>query len=379
MQELTAEMEERRKKVESGGGAERIEDQHRKGKLTARERLQALLDPGSFVETGVFVEHRNEGMMEGVDAPGEGVVTGYGKIDGRQVFVFSQDFTVMGGSLGERHAAKICQIMDLAVHTGCPIIGLNDSAGARIQEGVDSLSGYGQVFYRNAIYSGVVPQLSVIMGPCAGGAVYSPAITDFTIMVDHTSYMFITGPDVVKAVTGEEVTFEDLGGAGVHNRKSGVAHFLAGSDSEALALVRRLFGFLPQNAREKPPVVPCTDPISRSEQRLLEIVHPDQKRAYPMDEVIRSVVDDGDFLEVHALFARNIITGLARLAGRPVGIVANQPRILAGTITIDAANKAARFIRTCDAFNIPLVTFVDVTGFMPGTAQEHGGIIRHGA
>jgi acetyl-CoA carboxylase carboxyltransferase component len=379
MNELLADLEERRKRVRQAGGPERVAKQHAGGKLTARERIDRLVDTGSFVETDVFVEHRGGGLMEGVDAPGEGVVTGYGRVNGRQVFVFSQDFTVMGGSLGKMHAQKICKVMDLAVSTGHPIVGLNDSAGARIQEGVDSLSGYGEVFRRNAVYSGAVPQISAILGPCAGGAVYSPALTDFTLMVQGTSYMFITGPDVIKAVTKEEVTFEELGGADVHAKRSGVAQWVCPDDAECLATVRRLLAYLPDSARSAPPVVETADPWDREAPELLSIVHPDQRRTYPMADVVRAVVDEGEFLEVHEHFARNIIVGLARLAGRTVGVIANNPKHLAGTLTIDASDKAARFIRTCDCFGIPLVTFVDVTGFLPGVNQEHGGIIRHGA
>lgn len=379
MEELIAEMEERRKQVQLGGGPERIEKQHKQGKLTARERVEKLLDPDSFVELGTFVEHIETEMMKGVKAPGEGVVTGYGKIDGRTVFVFSQDFTVLGGSLGKMHGLKIAQTMDMAARVGAPIIGLNDSAGARIQEGVDSLSGYGEVFYRNSIYSGVVPQISAILGPCAGGAVYSPAITDFVLMSERSSYMFITGPEVIKTVTREEVSFAELGGAEVHAAKSGVAHLVGKDDEEVLALVRKILGFLPSSAREKPPKKPTDDPADRPAPELLDMVNPDPRRPYNMHQVIQSLVDDGDFLEIHPAFARNIIVGLARFGGQPVGIVANNPRFMAGALDIDAADKAARFIRTMDAFNLPIVTFVDVTGFFPGVAQEHGGIIRHGA
>jgi methylmalonyl-CoA decarboxylase subunit alpha len=375
MNELTAEMEERRKRIARGGGEERIARQHDAGKMTARERLDALLDEGSFVEIGAFVEP----LHDGFDAPGEGVVTGYGTIAGRTVFVFSQDFTVQGGSLGKMHARKICRVMDLAVENGCPIVGLNDSAGARIQEGVDALSGYGEVFYRNAIYSGVVPQLSAILGPCAGGAVYSPALTDFVLMARDTSYMFITGPDVIRSVTKEDVSLADLGGAAVHARRSGVAHLVADDDAAVLAMLRALLAFLPQNAKESPPVRPTRDPDTRETPELASVVHPDQRRPYAMHDVIAAVVDDHRFFETQGEFARNIVTGFAHLGGGAVGIVANNPRHLAGTLTIDASDKAARFIRTCDAFNVPIVTFVDVTGFLPGVAQEHGGIIRHGA
>ncbi|CAA9572486.1 MAG: Acetyl-coenzyme A carboxyl transferase alpha chain / Acetyl-coenzyme A carboxyl transferase beta chain; Propionyl-CoA carboxylase beta chain [uncultured Truepera sp.] len=379
MNELTAEMEERRKAVHRGGGAARQKKQRDAGKLTARERVTALLDEDSFVELGVFTEHAGFEMMRGLDAPGEGVVTGYGTISGRTVFVFSQDFTVLGGSLGKMHAQKIAKVMDLAVKTGAPIIGLNDSAGARIQEGVDSLSGYGEVFYRNAVYSGVVPQISAILGPCAGGAVYSPALTDFVLMSRGSSYMFITGPEVIKSVTKETVTFEELGGADVHGRRSGVAHFEADGDEAVLATIRELLSYLPQSAKEQPPFKQTEDPESRETPELLGIVHPDQRRPYPMVDVIRAVVDDGGWLEVQPEFAKNILCGFARLGGQAVGIVANNPRHLAGTLNIDASDKAARFIRTCDCYNVPVVTFVDVTGFLPGVAQEHAGIIRHGA
>jgi methylmalonyl-CoA decarboxylase subunit alpha len=375
MNELTAEMEERRKRIAKGGGDARIARQHEAGKMTARERLDALLDEDSFVEVGAFVEP----LRDDLEAPGEGVVTGYGTIDGRTVFVFSQDFTVLGGSLGKMHAQKVCRVMDLAVQNGCPIIGLNDSAGARIQEGVDALSGYGEVFYRNAVYSGVVPQLSAILGPCAGGAVYSPALTDFVLMARDTSYMFITGPDVIRSVTKEVVTFADLGGAEVHARRSGVAHVVADDDAGVLALLRTLLTFLPQSAKERPPARVTRDPDDRATPELARIVHPDQRWSYAMHDVIVAVVDDRRFFEVQPEFARNIVTGFAHLGGGAVGIVANNPRHLAGTLTIDASDKAARFIRTCDAFNVPIVTFVDVTGFLPGVAQEHAGIIRHGA
>ena len=379
MNELTADMEERRKRVAKGGGSDRIGKQHDAGKRTARERVDVLLDEGSFVELGVFVEHLGGGMMGDIEAPGEGVVTGYGTIEGRKVFVFSQDFTVMGGSLGKMHAQKIAKVMDLAVQSGAPVVGLNDSAGARIQEGVDSLSGYGEVFYRNAVYSGVVPQISAILGPCAGGAVYSPALTDFVLMARDTSYMFITGPEVIKSVTKENVSFAELGGAEVHMRTSGVAHLVADDDEAVLARIRELLSYLPQSAREQPPRVPTRDPADRETAELLEIVHPDQRRPYPMIDVIRSVMDDNAFLEIQPEFAKNMIVGFGRLAGRSVGIVANNPRHMAGTLNIDASDKASRFIRTCDCFNVPIVTFVDVTGFLPGVSQEHGGIIRHGA
>ena len=379
MNELTAEMEERRKRVLRGGGEEKLEKQHKAGKLGARERLELLLDEGSFVELGVFTEHLGGGMMDGIEAPGEGVITGYGHVQGRTVFVFSQDFTVLGGSLGKMHGQKIAHVMDLAVKTGAPIIGLNDSAGARIQEGVDSLSGYGEVFYRNAVYSGVVPQISAILGPCAGGAVYSPALTDFVLMRRGHSYMFITGPEVIKSVTKEDVSFEDLGGSDVHNRKSGVAHLEAEDDRAVMAMIRELLSYLPQSAKETPPLKPSDDPIDRETSEVLSIVHPDQRKPYPMHEVIKVMVDDRHFFEVQPNFARNIICGFAHLGGQAIGIVANNPRQMAGTLNIDASDKASRFIRTCDCFNIPVITFVDVTGFLPGVAQEHAGIIRHGA
>ena len=362
------------------GGEERIRRQHQAGKLTARERLDLLLDPGSFVELDPFVTPRSRDFgLDRVEAPADGVVTGHGTIDGRPVHVFSQDFTVLGGSLGEGHAEKICKVMDLATRTGTPIIGLNDSGGARIQEGVVSLGGYADIFLRNTLASGVIPQISAIMGPCAGGAVYSPAITDFTIMVRGTAYMFVTGPQVVKAVTREDVSFEDLGGAEVHASKSGIAHFVAADDEECLRLVRRLLGFLPSNNLEDPPRRTPGDDPARADAALDDLVPEDPTRPYDMHDVVRRIVDEGDFLEVHAAFARNLIVGFARLHGRPVGVLAQQPAALAGVLDIDASVKGARFVRFCDAFNLPLVTFVDVPGFLPGIAQEHGGIIRHGA
>ncbi|RMH55941.1 MAG: acyl-CoA carboxylase subunit beta [Deinococcus-Thermus bacterium] len=379
MEELLAEMEERRKRVLAGGGPERIQKQHEAGKMTARERIDYLLDKGSFVELQPFAEHLETPLMQGLEAPADGVVTGYGKIGGRTVFVFSQDFTVLGGSLGKTHGRKIAHLMDLAVRVGAPIIGLNDSAGARIQEGVDSLSGYGEVFYRNAVYSGVVPQISAILGPCAGGAVYSPALTDFVLMSKGTSYMFITGPEVIKSVTREEVSFEELGGSAVHSQKSGVAHLEREGDAGVLEAIRKLLTYLPQNAREKPPLRPNKDPKERKTPELLGLVHPDPRRPYNMHQLIRTIVDEGEFLELQPEFARNIITGFAHLGGQSVGIVANNPRFMAGALDINASDKAARFIRTCDCFNIPILTLVDVTGFLPGVAQEHQGIIRHGA
>ncbi|MDO8690415.1 MAG: acyl-CoA carboxylase subunit beta [Dehalococcoidia bacterium] len=363
-----------------GGGEKRIQDQHKKGKLTARERLEVLLDEGTFDELDAFATHRTTDFGLDKERPlGDGVVTGYGRIDGRLVYVFAQDFTVFGGSLGEVHAQKICKVMDLAMKNGAPVIGLNDSGGARIQEGVLSLGGYADIFLRNTLASGVVPQISVIMGPCAGGAVYSPAITDFIVMVKDTSYMFITGPNVIKAVTTEEVSSEELGGAMTHATKSGVAHFAVDSEHESLMLVRKLAGYLPQNNLEDSPMVQCKDDPNRMDDGLLSVVPDAPNKPYNMRHIISRVVDDGDFLEVHEYYAANIIVGFARLGGRAVGIVAQQPAILAGTLDIDSSAKGARFVRFCDSFNIPLVTFVDVPGFMPGVAQEYGGIIRHGA
>ena len=363
-----------------GGGPERIERQHKRGKLTARERLDLLLDENSFHELDVFVTHRATGFgMEERRYLGDGVVTGYGTIDGRLVYVFSQDFTVFGGALGEAHAEKICKIMDLAMRNGAPLIGLNDSGGARIQEGVESLGGYADIFVRNTLASGVIPQISAVMGPCAGGAVYSPAITDFIIMVEGTSFMFVTGPDVVKTVTREEVTFEELGGAMVHNTESGVAHFLAQNEEECIQIIRHLLSYLPQNNLEDPPYVEPTDDPLRMEPALDTIVPDSPTKPYDMKEVIRLVVDDGEFFEVHEHYAQNIIVGFSRLNGRSVGIVAQQPAVLAGCLDINSSDKGARFVRFCDCFNIPLITFVDVPGFLPGVGQEHGGIIRHGA
>lgn len=379
IEELLAEMEERRKQVEAGGGSARIKKQHEAGKMTARERIHYLLDEDSFVELQPFAEHPESELMQGVDAPADGVITGYGKVAGRTVFVFSQDFTVLGGSLGKTHGQKISHAMDMAVKVGAPIIGLNDSAGARIQEGVDSLSGYGEVFYRNAIYSGVVPQISAILGPCAGGAVYSPAITDFVLMSKGNSYMFITGPEVIKSVTREEVTFEQLGGSEVHTVKSGVAHLEADGDQGVLDTIKELLAYLPQNAKEKPPLKLGGDPKTRKTPEVLDIVHPDPKRPYNMHHIIQTIVDEGKFLEIHTGFAKNIIVGFAHLGSQSVGIVANNPRFMAGALDINASDKAARFIRTCDSFNIPILTLVDVTGFLPGVTQEHQGIIRHGA
>ncbi|HEU4834774.1 MAG TPA: acyl-CoA carboxylase subunit beta [Pyrinomonadaceae bacterium] len=373
-------LRERGVQAEQGGGAPRVEKQHEAGKMTARERIEFLLDEGSFEEFDKLVVHRSRDF--GLDKqiyPGDGVVTGHGLIDGRNVFVFAQDFTVFGGSLSETHAEKICKVMDLAMKVGAPIIGLNDSGGARIQEGVVSLGGYADIFLRNTLASGVVPQISCIMGPCAGGAVYSPAITDFNIMVKDTSYMFITGPDVIKTVTHEEVTKEALGGAVTHNSVSGVAHFAADSDEHALRIVRELFSFIPSNNLEDPPLVEVSDPVDRLEPKLNDIVPEASNQPYDIRDVINHVVDDGYFFEVQQMFAPNICVGFARLGGRSVGIVANQPAFLAGVLDIAASVKGARFVRFCDCFNIPLITFEDVPGFLPGVSQEHGGIITHGA
>lgn len=380
MHKIIEELEKRRERARQGGGKERISRQHAKGKLTARERIELLLDPGTFEEWDMFVEHRCVDFgMNKQTIPGDGVVTGYGTINGRLVFVFSQDFTVFGGSLSESHAAKISKIMDQAMNVGAPVIGLNDSGGARIQEGVASLAGYAEVFQRNVEASGVIPQISVIMGPCAGGAVYSPAITDFIFMVEDTSYMFVTGPDVVKTVTHEEVTHEDLGGATTHTSKSGVAHNAFANDVEALLYLRRFVDFLPANNREKPPLRPTPDNPDRVEMSLDTLIPANPNKPYNMKELIEKVVDEGDFFELQPNYAGNVIIGFARLEGSTVGIVANQPMVLAGCLDIDSSIKAARFVRFCDAFNIPIVTFVDVPGFLPGTAQELGGIIKHGA
>jgi acetyl-CoA carboxylase carboxyltransferase component len=363
-----------------GGGEERIARQHARGRMTAHERLELLLDKGSFREMDVFVTHdSNDFGLGDQKILGDGVVTGYGTINGRLVYVYSQDFTVFGGSVSRAHAMKICKIMDMAMKNGAPIIGLNDSGGARIQEGVHSLAGYAEIFYRNVIASGVVPQISLIMGPCAGGAVYSPAITDFVVMVKDTSHMFVTGPDVIKAVTHEDVTFEQLGGASVHAGKSGVAHFAAENEEDALFLAQQLVGYLPANNMDDPPVVPAQDDPLRQAPELDSIIPDTPNKPYDMKTVIKHIVDDGQFLEVHEHWATNVLVGFSRLGGRPVGIVANQPAILAGVLDVDASQKAARFVRFCDAFNIPLIVLEDVPGFMPGLTQEHGGIIRHGA
>ncbi|MFB3813565.1 MAG: acyl-CoA carboxylase subunit beta [Terriglobales bacterium] len=366
--------------AEEGGGAVRREKQHKEGKMSARERIEFLLDEGSFEETDKLVTHRcNDFGMQEQKYYGDGFITGYGRIEGRLVFVFAQDFTVFGGSLSEANAAKIVKVMDMAMRVGAPVIGLNDSGGARIQEGVMSLAGYADIFLRNTLASGVIPQISAIMGPCAGGAVYSPAITDFILMVDKTSYMFITGPDVIKLVTHEEVTKNQLGGAMTHNETSGVAHFMAADDAECLSMIRELFSFIPSNNLEDPPRRDCTDPIDREDSALDTIVPSESNLPYDIKDVIRMVVDDGYFFEVHEHYAKNIVIGFARLNGRSAGIVANQPAFLAGVLDINSSVKGARFVRFCDAFNIPLITFEDVPGFLPGTNQEYGGIIRHGA
>jgi propionyl-CoA carboxylase beta chain len=373
------ELYDRRREVELGGGDERIEKQHEKGKLTARERIDLLLDEGTFVELNPFIEHRSTDFgLDRAKGPGDGVVTGYGKVNGRPVYLFSQDFTVFGGALGEMHAKKIANVMDLAAKNGAPFIGLNDSGGARIQEGVVSLDGYGHIFYRNSIYSGVIPQLSVIMGPCAGGAVYSPAITDFVFMVEKTSQMFITGPKVIETVTGEKISSEDLGGAEVHNSISGNAHFMGGTEEEVLQQVRRLLSYLPQNSEEKPPRLSAGEEDDYRPD-LTDCIPFDSLRPYDVRKVVEQIVDEGSFMEVQQDFARNIVVGLARIKGEPVGLVCNQPKVMAGGLDIDSSDKASRFIRFCDSFNIPLITFEDVTGFFPGIKQEHGGIIRHGA
>jgi len=366
--------------AEAGGGPERREREHKAGKLTARERINLLLDEGTFEELDKFVRHRcNDFGMEEQRPPGDGFVTGYGKIEGRLVYAFAQDFTVFGGSLSETNALKICKIMDLAMRAGAPVIGLNDSGGARIQEGVASLAGYADIFLRNTLASGVIPQISAIMGPCAGGAVYSPAITDFIFMTRENSYMFVTGPDVIKTVTHEEVTKQELGGAMTHNEKSGVAHFISRDDADCCAMIRELLSFLPSNNMEDPPHHATNDSPTRREESLNSLVPEDALKPYDMKDAIHAVADEGYFFEVHEHYAKNIVVGFARLDGRPVGIVANQPAFLAGTLDINASVKGARFVRFCDAFNIPLITFEDVPGFLPGTQQEYGGIIRHGA
>jgi propionyl-CoA carboxylase beta chain len=380
MQEILRRLDEKRAAAREGGGPARVEAQHRKGKLTARERIELLVDPGSFEEWDMFVEHRcSDFGMADTKIPGDGVVTGYGVVNGRVVFVYSQDFTVFGGSLSEAHAEKICKIMDHAIKVGAPVIGLNDSGGARIQEGVASLAGYADVFQRNVLASGVVPQISMIMGPCAGGAVYSPAMTDFIFMVKDSSYMYVTGPEVVKTVTHEEVTHEELGGAITHSTRSGVADRAFENDVEALLMLRRFINYLPANNRQKPPFRPTPDHADREEPSLDTLAPTNPNQSYDMKELILKVVDDTDFFEIQPEHAKNIVVGFARMEGWPVGIVANQPSVLAGCLDIASSVKGARFVRFCDSFNIPIVTFVDVPGFMPGTVQEYGGIIKHGA
>lgn len=380
MHDIIEQLEKKREQARLGGGAQRIEKQHSKGKLTARERIDILLDPDSFEEWDMFVEHRCiDFNMAEQSVAGDGVVTGFGTINGRLVFVYSQDFTVFGGSLSEMHATKICKVMEQAVKVGAPVIGISDSGGARIQEGIDSLAGYAEVFQRNVMASGVVPQISMIMGPCAGGAVYSPAITDFIFMVKDSSYMFVTGPDVVKTVTHEEVTQEELGGAITHTSKSGVADLAFENDAQALLYVRRFVDFLPSSNREKPPLRPTPDPHNRVEESLDTLIPDNPNKPYDMKELITKIVDEGDFFELQADYAGNIIVGFGRMEGSTVGIVANQPMVLAGCLDINSSIKAARFVRFCDAFNIPLLTLVDVPGFLPGTSQEYGGIIKHGA
>lgn len=374
------ELRERRKAALLGGGEARIKKIHDAGRLTARERINVLFDPGTFQELGVFVTHRcTDFGMEKQKITGDGVVAGHGKVNGRLTFAFAQDFTVFGGTMSEANAAKICRLMDLAMENGAPIVGLNDSGGARIQEGVASLGGYADVFLRNTLASGVVPQISAVMGPCAGGAVYSPAITDFIIMVDHTSHMFVTGPNVIKMVTNEEVSFEDLGGARTHNSKSGVAHFIAKNDQDCIVQIRRLLQYLPQNNLDESLRVDTGDDVNRADTSLNSIIPDNPKEPYDMIEIIKHIVDNGDFLEIQPLYAQNIVIGFARMNGRTVGILGNQPKFLAGVLDIKSSNKGARFVRFCDAFNIPIITFEDVPGFLPGTEQEWGGIIKHGA
>jgi acetyl-CoA/propionyl-CoA carboxylase carboxyl transferase subunit len=380
MDDRIEELRKKRERAAKGGGEDRIESQHDRGKMTARERIDYFLDDGTFEEFDRFRTHQTHKFgMEERQLPGDGVVTGYGEVNGRKTFVFAHDFTVFGGSLGEVFAEKVCKVMDKAVEVGAPVVGLNDSAGARIQEGVNSLAGFGEIFRRNTEVSGVIPQLSAIMGPCAGGAVYSPALTDFTVMVKDTSHMFITGPDVVETVTGEEVSFEELGGAVTHAGTSGVAHFAEDSEEDALDSIARLLSYLPQNNVEDPPRIDPWDDPERMDEELNDIVPDEPRKPYDATDVVEHVVDEGSFMEVHERFAANVVVGFARLDGRSVGIVANQPRVNAGTLNIEASEKAARFVRTCDSFNVPILTFVDVPGFMPGTGQEHDGIIRHGA
>lgn len=380
MQNKINQLIEKREIARMGGGQKRIDSQHKKGKYTARERIEMLLDEGSFEEFDMFVTHRSTNFeMDKTKFLSDGVVTGHGTIDGRIVYVFSQDFTVFGGSLSETFANKICKVMDQAMKVGAPVIGINDSGGARIQEGVNSLAGYAEIFQRNIMASGVIPQISAIFGPCAGGAVYSPALTDFIIMSDKTSYMFVTGPKVTKTVTGETITSEDLGGATIHSSKSGVSHFMADDEEEGILLIRKLLSYLPQNNLEEPPMVECHDPIDRMEDALNEIIPNNPNVPYDMNDIIFAIVDDEEFLEIHRHYAKNIIVGFARFDGRPIGIVANQPNFLAGVLDINSSRKAARFVRFCDAFNIPILTLVDVPGFLPGSTQEYGGIIIHGA
>ena len=380
LKETINRLEDLNQQALQGGGAKRIERQHELGKKTARERIDAFLDPGSFVELDRLKTHRCIDFdMEKTKIPGDGVVTGHGTVDGRQVFVFSQDFTVFGGSLSSAFSEKVCKVMDLAMKTGRPVVGMNDSGGARIQEGVESLAGYGEIFLRNVLSSGVVPQISAIMGPCAGGAVYSPAITDFIFMVENSSYMFITGPDVIKTVTHEEVTMQELGGAATHNATSGVAHFASPDEDECFHSIRELLSYLPSNNMEDPPFQPTTDDPNRRDEALNQIVPDNPNRPYDVTEIIRSVADEQHFFEVQKDYARNIVVGFARLGGKPVGVVANQPAFLAGVLDIDASVKGSRFVRFCDCFNIPIISFIDVPGFLPGTSQEYGGIIRHGA
>ena len=379
-QEKVQDLIDKRVQAKLGGGEKRIDSQHKKGKLTARERIDMLLDDGSFEEFDMFVTHRSTNFgLEKEKYMGDGVVTGHGTIDGRIVFIFAQDFTVFGGSLSETMAQKICKVMDMAMKMGAPVIGINDSGGARIQEGVTSLAGYAEIFQRNILASGVIPQISAIYGPCAGGAVYSPALTDFILMTEDNSYMFVTGPKVVKSVTGEDITTEDLGGADVHARKSGVTHFKLVDEKEGTMLIRKLISYMPQNNLEEPPLYPTTDPIDRLEDSLNSIIPDNPNHPYDMKDIIHAIADDGEFLEVHRHYARNIIVGFARFNGASTGIVANQPNFLAGVLDVDASRKAARFVRFCDAFNIPILTLVDVPGFLPGSGQEYAGIIIHGA
>ncbi len=380
MERKLKELQELKEQALLGGGEKRIETQHKKGKLTARERIDLFLDEGSFHEIDMLVKHRSHDFgLEKQHYLGDGVVTGYGKVNGRPVFIFSQDFTVFGGSLSGAHAEKICKIMDLAMKNGAPVIGLNDSGGARIQEGVVSLGGYAEIFLRNTLASGVVPQISAVMGPCAGGAVYSPAITDFILMVKNTSYMFVTGPNVVKTVTHEDVTYEELGGAETHSTKSGISHFACENEVECLETIKKLLSYMPSNNLELPPIIDCDDPVDRMDEELNNIIPSNPNKPYDMKEVINHIVDHGDFLEVHKDYAENIIVGFARLGGRPAGIIANQPAHLAGVLGIKSSQKGSRFIRFCDCFNIPIITFEDVPGFLPGTDQEFNGIIKHGA